>query len=69
METQSDKTREQRLRRLGKKQGYYLRKSRVKNPYLDDQGGYMVIEPYWNIAVYGERFDLTLDDVERFFSD
>ncbi len=58
--------REARARRLAKRQGFAVRKSRVRNPHLNDQGGYMVINPSYNLIVAGERFNLDLDDVEEF---
>lgn len=66
MDTKNDSAREARLRRLAKKQGLWLRKSRVRTTNIDNSGGYMILDSYHNTTVYGMRFDLTLDDVERF---
>jgi hypothetical protein len=65
----NDKARENRLRRLAKKQNLYLRKSRVRHTNVDDWGGYMILDPYQNVVVAGERFNLTLDDVENFLKE
>ena len=41
------------------------RKLRARNLTLDNQGGYMILDPHTNTIVAGERYDLSLDDVER----
>jgi hypothetical protein len=58
--------REQRLRGKAQRQGYLLRKSRVRPPHLHDFGGYMLVNASTNIIEAGENFDLDLDDLERF---
>jgi len=63
---QSVKTREQRARRKLSKDGLILRKSRVRNWHGDDFGGYMIIEARYNYIVAGEKFNLDLEDVERY---
>lgn len=55
----NEKKFESRLRRMLKKQGYILRKSRTT-------GGFMIVEAYNNVIVAGEGFTLDLEDVERF---
>ena len=40
-------------------------KSRIRNPHINNQGGYMIFDPYYNVVRWGEKFDLTLDDVEE----
>lgn len=57
-----DKARESRLRRRAKRLGLTLRKSRARRLTLDDRGLYRVVKEGWIVA--GEKFDLTLDDVE-----
>lgn len=57
---------ERKLRRALSKQGYQLCKSRAKNWSLNNQLGYMIIDPYYNIAVRGPQFDLTLEEVSEF---
>lgn len=69
------KARENRVRRQLARQGCRLHKSRkngcvyVNGVFagldVDNQGGYMVIDNYTNGIVAGERFDLSLEDVER----
>lgn len=62
----NNKSIEQRLRRHLYRQGYQLRKSRAKNWSLDNQLGYMIVDPYYNIAVAGARFDLSLEEAMDF---
>jgi hypothetical protein len=59
-----DRNRELRLRRAAKQRGLALRKSRARTPNIDNQGGYMVVNPSRNVVVRGKQFDLSLDDVE-----
>ena len=59
---------ESKARRELKKLGYLLKKSRVRNSNLDNQGSYMIIEPNMNIVVAGERFDLSLEEVGAFIT-
>ena len=65
----NEKNRERRLRRALEKQGYYLVKSRVRTWHENDFGMYMIADRHNNICVAGERFDLSLDDVERFVNE
>jgi len=60
---------ERRVRRLARRHGYLVRKSRGREyvPHSNDFGEYMLIEPNRNIVVLGERFNATLDDIETFF--
>ena len=59
-----DKVRENRLRRMAKRLGLKLRKSRVRNIHLDDFGEYQLVHLIDNYLVAGQRWDLELDDVE-----
>ena len=51
-----------RLRRLAKRQGYALCKSRRHGQ--DFRGGYRIVDPFHNAIVAGEKFDLSPVDVE-----
>lgn len=65
--TSSDRNRENRLRRLAARQGLKLKKSRRRDPYASDYGGYWIIEPRSKaVATFlrGDQFGLTLDTVE-----
>jgi len=57
--------REAAVRRALRPEGQALRKSRARNWTLDNQGGYMIVDADRNFIVAGEKYDLTLDDVER----
>lgn len=61
------KARENKARRELAKQGYELKKSRAMSYTADDQGGYMIVQDGIIQAV--ERFDMCLEDVERFVSE
>lgn len=64
-----DKVYENRLRRKAARLGLALRKSRARRLYLNNQGGYRIVDPYHNFIVAGERFDLSLEEVEAFLDD
>ncbi len=61
------KTKERRIRRLARRHGYALRKSRARK-YLhsNNRGRYMLLDPWHNRIALGERFELSLDGVEVF---
>ena len=67
----SEKTREDRCRRQAAhfgRFGFRVRKDRAHTYSVDHQGGYMVIDADTNGVVAGERFDLSLDELEVFLS-
>ena len=63
------KNRENKVRRRLVSQGYALKKSRAINLTPDDQGGYQIIDLQFGSIEAGERFDLTLEEVEQFAAD
>ena len=66
----SEKVRENRVRRMLKRQGYSLMKSRRRDPQALDYGGYMIIDDEINGVVFGSNpyeFSATLDNVEDWF--
>lgn len=63
------KNRENKVRRRLVSQGYALKKSRAINLTSDDQGGYQIIDLQFGRIEAGERFDLTLEEVEQFVID
>jgi hypothetical protein len=69
MYAKSERSREDAARREARRQGCALRKSRIQTPNLDNHGGWMIIDPWQNAIVAGERFDLDLDDVERWLAE
>ena len=72
-EKRIEKTREDRLRRylrgLGSfgNHGYILKKSRVRIPTSENQGGYRILDDFFFIIEAGLNFELSLDDVEEFY--
>lgn len=75
----SIKTRENRVRRQLSRQGYRLHKSRTNGCVYqngvyqglnsDDYGGYRIVDSSTDMILAGERFDLSLEDVERWAAD
>lgn len=61
----TEKQREDRARRRLRAQGLTVRKDRVRTWNCDHYGGYMVINAYTNYVEGGQRFDLTLEDLEQ----
>ena len=61
--------RKNKVRRRLVSQGYALKKSRAINLTSDDQGGYQIIDLQFGRIEAGERFDLTLEEVEQFVID
>lgn len=66
----AEKTRENRLRRMARRQGLDLEKSRRRDPRALDYGGYQLIARGSNSLVLGELagngFSASLDDIEAF---
>lgn len=60
---------EVQVRRRLKILGYRLVKSRVKNININNHGGYMIIDNSSNAIISGSKYDLTLENVERFLRD
>ncbi|MBF0321785.1 MAG: hypothetical protein HQL62_02385 [Magnetococcales bacterium] len=70
MET-NDKIKENRLRRMAKRQGLCLKKSRRRDPRAVDFDGYMLVDAYENFVVVGGGaffFSATLEDVEDYLT-
>jgi len=65
-----DKTRENRLRRMARRQGLELQKSRRRDPRALDYGGYQLTDRESSSLVFGEiagtAFGASLDDIEAF---
>lgn len=59
-------TAEARIRRMARRQGYALRKSRSRSIHADDLGDYVLIDVAGNYCVLGGKFDATLEHVEEF---
>ena len=68
---ESDKIRENRLRRVAKRRGLRLLKSRLKDPKAVGFGGFMLIDVGTNVAVLGEqpyKFSCSLETIESFLN-
>jgi len=66
---ESDKVRENRLRRAAQRQGLQLAKSRRRDPRAIDYGGYMIVDTSTNAGVVGASpiaYNMNLDEVEDF---
>jgi hypothetical protein len=70
----TDKVRENRLRRLAQRHGLSLQKAKRRDPYSWDYGTYRLVSPesknivFANLAV-GNGYGLSLDDVEDYLDD
>lgn len=73
MTNQTEKIRENRLRRMAERQGVALVKSRRRDPRAIDYGGWMIVDPSTNAVVAGTgavgRPSMSLDDVERWLTE
>lgn len=70
----TEKSRENKARRLLAKQGYSLHKSRVSpiisnSLNVDNYGGYQIVDSSNNFIVAGEKFNLSIEDVEKFIAE
>jgi hypothetical protein len=67
----TEKTRENRLRRLARRRDLRLVKSRRRNPLAVGYGGFMLVDPHYNHVVAGEIDSwrsLDLDAVESYLT-
>jgi hypothetical protein len=62
----SERVRELRLRRMAKRQGLALHKSRRRDPRAIDYGRYWLVDVRTNVLVGPETRDL--DDIERYLT-
>lgn len=63
-----EKSRENKLRRQLRNQGYILQKKVIKNnPY--QSGCYRIVNTYFNRIETDENYNMTLEDVERFVNE
>jgi hypothetical protein len=66
---QTEKIKEDKVRRLARKHGYYVYKSRERKhvPHANNHGEYMLVNDR-NGVVLGARYDASLDQIEAYFS-
>lgn len=63
-----EKSRENKLRRQLRKQGYLLQKKIEKNnPH--QSGCYRIVNMYTNFIETSEKYDMDIEDVERFVNE
>ena len=65
----TEKTRENALRRKAKRLHFVIKKSRKRVTFphdLDDYGEYMLIDLYQNIPVCGFKFSASLDEIDEY---
>jgi len=60
---------EARARRAAKRIGLYAKKSRWRVGTIDNYGEFMLIDPRYNIALGGSRFDMSALEVIEFCKD
>jgi hypothetical protein len=66
MSEKIDKPRENRLRRQATAMFYRLRKSNIALGTIANMGLYRITDPELHTIEAGVKYDLTLDDVEKF---
>jgi hypothetical protein len=64
-----EQKREVRLRRMASRQGYRLRKDRARSWSIDHHGGYMIVDPAHGTKVAGQRYEMTLREVEAWLTE
>jgi len=65
-DTISESALEQRARRAARRIGLRARKSRWRLGTGDNRGAFMILNPYRNCIVAGERFNLQAEEVVAF---
>jgi hypothetical protein len=68
MSEKNNRGRERRLRRQAKGMGFILSKSKIGVGTIDNMGLYRIVDVQMNTIEAGEKYDLTLDDVEKFLA-
>ena len=65
---EDNKVRENRLRRMARRQGLGLRKFRVRDPRALDFGRWLIFDLQGNYVVAGDPGQMYLDDVEAWLT-
>lgn len=63
----NEKSMEQSLRNKARRKGYSIIKSRT-SATVDNCGGYRIVNEN-NVIVAGERYDLSLEEIEHFLNE
>ena len=58
MQTISEKALDGRARRAARRVGLIARRSRWHLGSIDNLGGFMLVDPQYNVCVAGQKFDL-----------
>jgi hypothetical protein len=66
MSEANTKSRESKLRSQARSKGFRLSRSKIRIATVDDSGVYRIVDALMNTIAAGEKYDLTLDDVEKF---
>ena len=64
-----EKVRENRYRRMAKRLGYVLKKSKARNWNVDNHQQFMLVNAQFNMVELGQRFDASLDDVAEYLGE
>ena len=64
-----DKVRENRARRQAERLGVIVKKSHGKLWNIDNQLGYMIVDGKLNAVLQGEKYNMTIEEVEEWLGD
>jgi len=62
-QTVAESAMEARARRAARSAGYVARKSRWRRNSLDNQGGFIIVDPHTNLPAAGVRYDMSAEEV------
>jgi hypothetical protein len=60
---------ESAVRARANTRGYRIRRSRERSRHGDNHGEFMLMNPYRNCIVMGQRFDASLEDISEYLDD
>lgn len=69
METEKNKVRENYLRRQASRLGLCLKKSKAKKWSIDNQCGYMILDADTSFILWGDRYQLEIDEVAELLNE
>ena len=69
MDAEQHDTNEDRVHRIARRQGHALTRTRRESGPSNHQGGWQIVDAERNWLIAGERFDLSLDDVEQWLTE
>ena len=68
MSESSEKVRENKMRRIAKRQGMMLKKSRRRDRRAWDYGSYWLVDADRNALVFPDEHGASLDDIESYLT-